>query len=110
MLSAGAGGVGWMPLVDMKSWGVKRTITISPDPYKPYRNMLNSMFFDENPNVFTKCYCSCGRFADLDSNSVMLKKSLHKGIECAHCRNIRIAKELGLDDSEEEADCGSFYF
>lgn len=72
--------------------------------------MLNSMFFDENPNVFTKFYCSCGRFVDIDSNVVRLKKRLHKDVECAQCRNIRIAKELGLDDSSEDAECGSFYF
>ncbi len=72
--------------------------------------MLNSMFFDENPRVFTKFYCSCGRFVDIDSNAVKLKRSLRKDVECAQCRNIRIAKELGLTDDSEDVESGVFYF
>ncbi len=72
--------------------------------------MLNSVFFDENPRVFTKFYCSCGRFVDIDSRAVKLKKSLHKDIECAHCRNIRIAHELGIAEDSEDAESGVLYF
>ncbi len=72
--------------------------------------MLNSLIFDENPHVFTKFYCSCGRFVDIDTKAVRLKKSLHKDVECAQCRNARIARELGLNDESEDLENGVIYF
>ncbi|MCQ2079832.1 MAG: hypothetical protein MJZ38_07250 [archaeon] len=54
---------------------------------------------------FTKIYCNCGRFVDIDSKALLLKQLLHKPIECSHCRNFRISQELAsfneARDSEE---------
>ena len=41
-----------------------------------------------------KVFCTCGAIADLDSTVVNLKKKLGKDVECRHCRNRRISKEL----------------
>lgn len=41
-----------------------------------------------------KVFCTCGAIADLDSTVVNLKKRLGKDVECRHCRNRRISKEL----------------
>lgn len=71
------------------------------DPYIPCGNMQNYTLDDVDSAVFTKIYCSCGRFVDMDRDVLMMKQRLHKPLECSHCRNRRIAKEIEM--MEEEA-------
>ncbi|MFP4170595.1 MAG: hypothetical protein ACLFUV_06210 [Methanomassiliicoccales archaeon] len=41
-----------------------------------------------------KAFCSCGAIAELDSRAIGVKRGLGKEIECADCRNKRIAREM----------------
>ncbi len=56
-----------------------------------------------------KIYCACGRIVNLDAAMVKLKQRLGKEIECARCRNHRIAEEIEdlerifNDEIEEDA-------
>lgn len=60
------------------------------------------------PNPKNKALCICGALTDLDAEVVRMKAGLGKRVECARCRNRRIAQEheslerhyLGLDDEE----------
>ena len=52
----------------------------------------------DNASNFTKIYCSCGRIVNIDRKSCSVKRKLHKTIECAVCRNLRIGRELDLLD------------
>jgi hypothetical protein len=62
------------------------------------------------PYSMNKALCGCGAIADLDIDTVRRKQGLGKRVECANCRNIRIAREkeilerhfLGLDEEEPE--------
>ena len=71
--------------------------------------MLNRILGTENPQYFTKIYCSCGRLADIDRMACKVKKSLHKDLECARCRNLRIAREIELLDESPDAESGEIY-
>lgn len=73
---------------------------VAPDPYLPCKSMHNFYLDDVDSSIFTKIYCSCGRFIDMDTKTLNLKQNLHKPIECIHCRNLRISKELDLLDEE----------
>lgn len=68
------------------------------DSYMASENMQKCVLFDENGMDFTKIYCNCGRFVDIDSKALLLKQILHKPIECSHCRNLRIFRELSIFD------------
>ncbi len=68
------------------------------------------MLGTENPKYFTKIYCSCGRLVDIDRNACKLKKSLHKDLECAHCRNLRIARDIELLNESEDVEADAVYF
>ena len=68
------------------------------------------MLGTENPKYFTKIYCSCGRLVDIDRNACKVKKNLHKELECARCRNLRIAREIEFLNSEEDVESGMVYF
>ncbi len=68
------------------------------------------MLGTENPKYFTKIYCSCGRLADIDRNAFRVKRDLHKDLECARCRNLRIAREIERLESDEDAESGMIYF
>lgn len=41
-----------------------------------------------------KVYCSCGCILDLDRSYFDRRMSLGKELECAHCRNTRISREI----------------
>lgn len=90
--------------------GIHRSDFVTPVLLKPCKKTIFSRLYDENSRSFTKIYCSCGRFVDIDTRALKLKKALHKDIECAHCRNLRIAKELELDGSENDENSASEYF
>lgn len=61
-----------------------------------------------------KIYCTCGCIADWDRDYFNIRVGLGKQIECAHCRNARVAREidelnnhfLGID--EDTTDFQSF--
>lgn len=65
----------------------------APDPFTPLDRVQNSRLYDAGPNSFKKIYCTCGRIVDIDRGEFETKIRLHKTIECAYCRNIRIARE-----------------
>lgn len=56
-----------------------------------------------------KALCSCGKIAELDMNSISLKRGLKKQVECSACRNRRVAEEYerlerhfqGLDEEDD---------
>lgn len=41
-----------------------------------------------------KVYCKCGCIVDLDGKYLDRRLMLGKDIECIHCRNVRISKEI----------------
>ncbi len=41
-----------------------------------------------------KVYCKCGCIVDLDGSYLDRRLMLGKSIECIHCRNSRISKEI----------------
>ena len=61
------------------------------------------------PFTMRKVYCSCGSIVDLDRDYFYRRMNLGKQVECIHCRNERVSREidelnnhfLGID---EEAD------
>ena len=58
-----------------------------------------SPFSDTGLTEFTKIYCSCGRFVDIDSQTYRRRTMMQKPIECTYCRNSRIAAEIeSLDE------------
>lgn len=76
-----------------------------PDPYTPLDAVFNTRFTQPGPDAFKKIYCDCGRIVDVDLGGYLVKASLHKRIECAHCRNVRIAAEIdSLDENHGPAD------
>ncbi len=78
--------------------GISRTFAYPIDPFIPQESMQYAMLFDDNASNFTKIYCSCGRIVNIDRKSCSVKRKLHKTIECAVCRNLRIGRELDLLD------------
>ena len=62
------------------------------------------------PYSKNKALCGCGALTDVDAEVLRRKAGLGKRVECAHCRNRRIASEhdflerhyLGLDDEADE--------
>lgn len=63
------------------------------------------------PNSMNKALCGCGALMDLDADMLQRKKGMGKRVECARCRNRRVAEERealerhfqGLDGQEQEA-------
>ena len=45
-------------------------------------------------SVMKKVYCSCGCILDLDKAYFNRRMDLGKELECAHCRNLRISREI----------------
>lgn len=49
---------------------------------------------DIRSSSLMKIYCKCGRIVDADKGIVVLKKKLHKKLECPICRNARISQDI----------------
>jgi len=45
-------------------------------------------------SVMKKVYCSCGCILDLDRSYFNRRMDLGKELECVHCRNLRISREI----------------
>ena len=41
-----------------------------------------------------KIYCACGSIVDLDGEYLTRRLKLSKEVECVHCRNLRISREI----------------
>ena len=57
---------------------------------------------------FSIIYCSCGRIVNIDRRICAVKKHLGKQLECASCRNRRIARELEADSEETDLWAASY--
>jgi len=71
---------------------------LSADPFTPLDSVQTSRLDNADPSSYKKIYCECGRIVDIDRQEYETKVRLHKKIECAFCRNVRIAKELSMLD------------
>ena len=47
-----------------------------------------------DPRNMMKVYCNCGRIIGLDAAQMNLKLSLRKELQCTHCRNSRISRDI----------------
>lgn len=45
-------------------------------------------------SLMKKVYCACGCIIDLDKSYFKRRMDLRKDIECVHCRNARISREI----------------
>ena len=65
-----------------------------PDPYTPAALVGVSTISGVEMGEFTKIFCNCGRIVDIDTFTYRRRLQMHKNIECATCRNRRIAEEI----------------
>ena len=49
---------------------------------------------DAMPYSEMSVYCTCGRIVALDRADMEMKISLGKKLQCMHCRNIRLGREI----------------
>ena len=62
------------------------------------------------PCTMKKIYCTCGSIVDLDRDYFNIRMGLGKQIECSHCRNARVSREidelnnhfLGIDEESSD--------
>lgn len=54
----------------------------------------SDLFSDCTDYALKKVYCCCGRIVDLDSGYFARRIQLGKPVECFHCRNLRISREI----------------
>ena len=50
----------------------------------------------DGPEMIRVACENCGANIDLDALSVATKKKLNKSVECAICRNARVAKDMDM--------------
>ena len=63
------------------------------------------------PSTMRKVYCSCGSIIDMDRDYFLMRMNLGKQVECNHCRNERVSREidelnnhfLGIDEESSDS-------
>lgn len=84
------------------------------EAYECRREVINDVFSPYVHYGLKKVYCCCGRIVDLDTGYFTRRKQLGKPVECIHCRNLRISREIDeLNDifsgqKSEESDFAFF--
>ena len=79
-----------------------------------YRHIRERDFLSLGKCAMKKIYCTCGSIVDVDKDYFRMRMDLGKSLECCHCRNRRISREiddlnnhfLGISDE----DSGVLYF
>lgn len=69
-------------------------MTIGASEERSSTNYADTKFNVSGLGDLRNIYCRCGRITCLDSNQVGLKLRLGKELECAECRNARIARDI----------------
>ena len=73
-----------------------------------YRRIREHDFLSLGACPMKKIYCTCGSIVDVDKDYFRMRMNLGKSVECPHCRNIRVGREidnlndhfLGIDEDE----------